>query len=198
MENIIQNLPVGVVAAMEEEIKRKDEEIKRKDEEHAPVIKVKDEKLERQKILLLAGYDVADVARNEDPIFLKVKFTSETARNSTRRVSAPTIKQENFLKGDINCPLCKAGIYVSEKGCNTITCRMLNHPGGRFFHFCYHCRKECPKGYPCQHKCPEGNNLDVCLLVQQHRIEAAHANPIDLCDSDDDNIPWDNGGVHIS
>jgi hypothetical protein len=63
------------VAAMEEEIKVKDEEhaavmedeIKRKDEDHAAAIKVKDEKLERKKILLLEGYDVADVARNEDP-----------------------------------------------------------------------------------------------------------------------------------
>ena len=60
---------------MEDEIKRKDEEhaaamedeIKRKDEDHAAAIKVKDEKLERKKILLLEGYDVADVARNEDP-----------------------------------------------------------------------------------------------------------------------------------
>ena len=97
-------------------------------------------------------------------------------RSSARRKAAPTIKQEDFRNGDINCPSCTCGIRVSENGCNMITCRTKNHTGGSWFYFCYHCRKECPGGQPCLKGCPERNDLDARERGQQRLNEAACAN----------------------
>ena len=110
-------------------------------------------------------------------------------RSSARRAAAPTIKQEDFLNGDINCPSCKCGIYVSAKGCNTITCRSSDHTGRSWFTFCYHCRSECPGGLPCP-QCPERNDEESRLLAREllnkAANEAAERNPIIIDDIEED------------
>ena len=110
-------------------------------------------------------------------------------RSSARRAAAPTIKQEDFLNGDINCPSCKCGIYVSAKGCNLITCRSSDHTGRSWFTFCYHCRSECPGGLPCP-QCPERNDEESRLLAREllnkAANEAAERNPIIIDDIEED------------
>ena len=106
-------------------------------------------------------------------------------RSSARRAAAPTIKQEDFLDGDINCPSCKCAIYVSTKGCNTITCRSSDHTGRSWFTFCYHCRSECPGGLPCP-QCPERNDEESRLLARELLNEAAERNPIIIDDVEED------------
>ena len=110
-------------------------------------------------------------------------------RSSARRAAAPTIKQEDFRNGDINCPSCKCGIYVSAKGCNLITCRSSDHTGRSWFTFCYHCRTECPGGLPCP-QCPERNDEESRLLAREllnkAANEAAERNPIIIDDIEED------------
>jgi hypothetical protein len=107
-------------------------------------------------------------------------------RTSARRAAAPTIKQEDFLNGDINCPSCLCGIPVSEQGCNMITCRSPHHTGGSWFTFCYHCRKECPGALPCLKKCPERNDKASRLLARELLNKAAERNPIIIDDTEED------------
>jgi hypothetical protein len=106
-------------------------------------------------------------------------------RTSARRAAAPTIKQEDFLNGDINCPSCGCGVPVSEQGCNMITCRSPHHTGGSWFTFCYHCRKECPGALPCLKKCPERNDKASRLLARELLNEAAERNPIIIDDTEE-------------
>jgi hypothetical protein len=107
-------------------------------------------------------------------------------RTSARRAAAPTIKQEDFLNGDINCPSCGCGVPVSEQGCNMITCRSPHHTGGSWFTFCYHCRKECPGALPCLKKCPERNDKASRLLARELLNKAAERNPIIIDDTEED------------
>jgi hypothetical protein len=107
-------------------------------------------------------------------------------RTSARRAAAPTIKQEDFLNGDINCPSCRCGVPVSEQGCNMITCRSPHHTGGSWFTFCYHCRKECPGALPCLKKCPERNDKASRLLARELLNKAAERNPIIIDDTEED------------
>ena len=65
-----------------------------------------------------------------------------------------------------------------------ITCRSVAH-GGRYFHFCYHCRTSCGSGVYCP-RCPERNDKATRARVLEGKNERSRANPIVLEGTDEE------------
>ena len=87
------------------------------------------------------------------------------------------IKHEDAENGSIRCPSCKSALQVGTRGCHLQTCRRTDHPGGGWFHFCFHCREDLGDGRHCN-KCPMENNAETRRKVKTQNNTKAQRNPI--------------------
>ena len=78
--------------------------------------------------------------------------------------------------GLIRCPSCTSALQVGTDGCSLQVCRRTDHPGGKWFHFCFHCREDLGEGRHCN-KCPLENNAETRARVKTNRNNAARRNP---------------------
>ena len=86
------------------------------------------------------------------------------------------IKHEDIENGSIRCPSCKSALQVGTRGCSLQTCTRI-HPGGGWFHFCFHCREDLGDGRHCN-KCPMDNNAEARQKVKTQNNTDARRNPI--------------------
>lgn len=124
-----------------------------------------------------AKEEVSDKTEEEEELTV-----IETAGHANGRVTrsmintAPTVKNENIVHGDIRCPdrACNKIIsFADGRGCNVMTCR---HHSPSFLYFCIHCKEVATDGYAtCE--CPSRNTMEARKVAQKKRNLRSRQNP---------------------